>query len=219
MPVSPPYAAAMQAPELAAFTAECRAIETTLAGIGPASWSRSALGEWNLHELVAHLVGGAARLAEYAAQPVGGEAPACDRVGYFRMDLEAAAPAVAQRARQRAAELPAGQLHESFGRAWRASAELVATQGGDALVATLRGPMRMDEYLATRVLEVCVHHLDVRRALDLPPAATPEASSLVLDILEGLLEGPRPRNLGRMRFILAATGRVDADDPRFPLLR
>jgi uncharacterized protein (TIGR03083 family) len=209
----------MDDPVLAAFTAECRAAEETLAGIGPSSWSRPALGEWDLHELAAHLVGGAARLAEYAVDPVGGDAPACDRVTYFQMDLAAAAPAVAQRARDRAAGLPPTDVAEEFGRAWRATADVVAMRGADALTATLRGPMRMDEYLATRVLEVCVHHLDVRTALDLPPASAPEASRVTMEILEGLLGGPRPRNLGRHRFILAATGRVGSDDPRLPVLR
>jgi uncharacterized protein (TIGR03083 family) len=205
--------------ELVAFTAECRAAEATITEIGPASWSRSALGEWNLHELVAHLVGAAGRIAELAVEPVEGAAPACDRIGYWQMDLAAAAPAVAQRARDRADQLPVEELAAAFGRAWRSTAELVARRGPDVLTSTLRGPMRLDEYLATRVVEVCVHHLDVRAALDLPPASTPEGSRLTMATLEGLLGGPRPRNLGRARFILAATGRADSDDPRFPLLR
>jgi hypothetical protein len=79
--------------------------------------------------------------------------------------------------------------------------------------------MRLGDYLATRVVELVVHHLDVRAALDLPPAPTPAAGRLTMEVLEGLLGTPRPRNLGRTRFILAATGRITVDDDRFPVLR
>jgi uncharacterized protein (TIGR03083 family) len=210
----------MDPPELRAFRLECEATESTLAAVGPASWSGPGLGEWSLHELGAHLVGGAARLAEYAEQPLPDDAaPVGDRVDYFRGDLAAEAPAVARRARGRADAIPVGGVPGAFAAAWRATEAAVALHGPSALTATLRGPMRLDEYLATRVLEVCVHHLDVRIALDLPPASTPEASRLVMALLEGLLGGPRPRSLGRHRFILAATGRAGSDDPRLPVLR
>lgn len=204
--------------ELLAFTSECRAAEATLTEVGLDAWAGPGLGEWTLHELGAHLVGAAARLAEYAAEPVAGPEPVCDRVGYWRMDLRAQAPAIAARARDRAVALPAEDVAAAFGSAWRATAEVVTARDPAALVTTLRGPMRVDEYLATRVLEVCVHHIDVRAALELPPAATPEASKLTMAMLEGLLDGPRPRNLGRTRFILAATGRIPSDDPRLPVL-
>ncbi len=208
----------MDIPELAAFEAECRAIAATLADITPDAWSGPGLGEWNLHELTVHLIGSAARLSEYAQQPLTGDEPVCDRVEYWRMDLVAEAPAVAERARQRAAGIPPERVTTAFDEAWSATAEVVRTRGPAALVNTLRGPMRMDEYLATRVVEMCIHHIDVRSALDLPAAATPEASRMTMELLEALLGGPRPRNLGRIRFILAATGRVPSDDPRFPVL-
>lgn len=206
-------------PELIAFVAESQAIARTLHGIGAAAWSGPGLGEWNLHELAAHVVGAAARLAEYAEQPVDGDEAACDRVGYWRMDLEAAAPAVAARARERARLTPPSTLPSAFDAAWRASAATVAAGPPAALVATLRGPMRTDEYLATRVVELCIHHIDLRAALDLPPTSSPEAARLTLAVLEALLGGPRPRNLGRTRFLLVATGRLPSDDARFPLLR
>ncbi len=79
--------------------------------------------------------------------------------------------------------------------------------------------MRLDDYTATRVLELVVHHMDLRRALDLPPAPTPAAGLLTMRLLEGLLGSPRPHNLGRTRFILTATGRIPSDDPRFPVLQ
>lgn len=205
--------------ELRAFAAECEAIESTLSAVAAEAWSRPGLGEWTLAELTAHLIGAAAKVAEYAGQPLpAGAAPACDRVSYWRFDLTAEAPAIAARARQRAATLDETDLPVAFSTAWRTSANTVLERGTGSLIATLRGPMLLGEYLATRVLEVCVHHMDVRAALDLPPVATPEAGRFTMAILEGLLGEHRPRNLGRARFILVATGRIPSDDPRFPVL-
>jgi uncharacterized protein (TIGR03083 family) len=205
--------------ELSAFAAECESVEATLVSVPAEAWAQPALGEWTLAELTAHLIGAAAKIAEYAEQPVPAEAqPVCDRVGYWRFELSAEAPAIAARARERAASLEVGSMAVAFSTAWRASANTVLERGLDSLISTLRGPMQLREYLATRVLEVCVHHMDVRAALDQPPAATPEAGRITMAILEGLLGDRRPRNYGRTRFILAATGRTSSDDPRFPVL-
>lgn len=206
--------------ELDAFAAECQTAEATLHDIPDEAWSLPGLGEWNLAELVAHLTRGAGRLSEYADERRGHEEePVCDRVSYWLDDLEAEAPAIAERARQAAAAVTPTEWPDRFARAWRASASAVEQLGPEAVIPTLRGPMQVVEYLATRVLEVTVHHADVRSALDLPPVGMIEAEQITQAILELLLDGPRPRNLGRHRFILAATGRTTFDDPRFPVLR
>jgi uncharacterized protein (TIGR03083 family) len=209
----------MSFPELEAFAAECGSTDETLEAAPPEAWNGPGLGQWTLRELAAHLVGGAERLADYAGQDPGATAPACDRVGYWRFDLAAEAPAIAERARRRAAALERTSVPAAFHEAWQRTAECAAKLGPDALLTTQRGPMRLGEYLATRVLEVTVHHMDVRAALELPPVATPEAARITMSILEGLLGEPRPRNLGRTRFIQVATGRAPSDDPRFPVLR
>jgi len=205
--------------ELDAFTGECDAIDGTLAGVPADAWGRPALGEWALTELVAHLVRGASRVDAYLDEPVEGDAPACDRVSYWQFDLAAEAPAIAERARREAAKVDAETLPALFSDSWRASAQRAGGLPPGQLLATPRGPMRLGDYLATRVVELVVHHLDVRAALDLPPAPTPAAGRLAMEVLEGLLGTPRPRNLGRTRFILAATGRIAVDDDRFPVLR
>ncbi len=106
-----------------------------------------------------------------------------------------------------------------FTEQWRTSAERAAERDPATVMTSIWGPIRLDDYLSTRVVELVVHHLDLRAALDLPPAATPAAARMTMATLEALLGGPRPRNLGRTRFILAATGRIDSDDPRLPVLR
>jgi uncharacterized protein (TIGR03083 family) len=204
--------------EISAFAEECAAVDATLAGIEAGDWDRPALGEWSVAELVAHLIRAANRIDVFLQQ--GSTGPAVhDRVSYFKFDLAAHAPAIAQRAREEAAAVTPAELPARFAAGWRASVTRAVALPGDHVRATVRGPMRLDEYAATRVLELVVHHMDLRAALDIPPVTTPAAGRLTMHILEGLLGSPRPRNLGRTRFILTATGRLPSDDKRFPVLR
>lgn len=209
----------MRYPELAAFETEAPAVESTLKDVPDDAWDRRGLGEWSVKELVAHLVRAVTRVDAYLDADVDAVEPAVDRVGYWRFDLEAEAPAVAARAREDAARARPDELVDRFAEGWRTSAARAGALPADHVLATLRGPMRLDEYLATRVLELVVHHGDLRAALDLPPASTPQAEQMTMHLLESLLGSPRPRNLGRDRFIRAATGRIPLDDTRFPVLR
>jgi uncharacterized protein (TIGR03083 family) len=208
----------MSGSELEAFVAECEALEATLHQVPEDAWHRHALGDWTLSELTAHITRGVGRLAEQAHEDPGGDRPARDRVSYWREDLAAAAPEIAARARAAAADVDPTEWPARFAGAWRASADTFERIGAETLIATIRGPMRAVEYLATRVVEAVVHHYDIRAALDLPPAGTQVGERLTVEVLEALLPGERPRNFGRRRFIMAATGRIEVDDPRFPVL-
>lgn len=207
----------MPFPELDAFAEECAATDATLTAIDPAAWDLPALGSWTLAQLAAHLVRGVTRVTAYLPEPVP-DAPLVDRVEYCRFDADAEAPGVAKRAVEEAAQVDPVTLPGRFSVGWLATSAAARDHGPDQILPTFRGPMRLDEYLATRVLEVVVHHLDVRVALDLPPVATPAAARITMVILEGLLGESRPRNMGRTRFIQAATGRLKTEDPRFPVL-
>jgi len=157
-------------------------------------------------------------VATYLDTEVHGD-PVVDRVSYWRYDHAAEAPEIARRAALQAAKVDAETLPALFTEGWRSSAERAAEVGDSHVLQTIMGPMRLDEYLATRVLELVVHHTDLRAALDLPAVSTIAAARITMDVLEALLGGPRPRNLGRARFIQVATGRSPSDDPRFPVLR
>lgn len=208
----------MAFPEIDAFVEECAAVDATLADVPAAAWPSQGLGTWTLAELVTHLVRGVTRITEYLPEPAA-QAPEFDRVSYFQYDAAAAAPGVAERAVQEAAGVDPTTLPGRFSVGWLAAEAAARDHGPGQLLPTFRGTMRLDEYVATRVLEVVVHHLDVRTALDLPPASTPAAARMTMSLLEGLLGEPRPRAMGRTRFIQAATGRLAVDDPRFPVLR
>jgi uncharacterized protein (TIGR03083 family) len=207
----------VQTPELDAFRSECAAIDQTLADVPTDAWTRTALGSWTLAELVAHLVRGVSRLTAYVDRAVEGGEAAVDRFTYYEGVREMAAD-VAARAVDEARKVDAETLPALFVEAWQADADLAESLPADRLILTIRGPMRADEYVATRVLEVTIHHMDLRRALDLPANPTPEAGRLAMELLEGMLGAPHPHNMGRVRFLLTATGRMPSDDDRFPLL-
>jgi hypothetical protein len=202
----------VESPELVAFVEEATAAEETLRAASGVDARLPGLGTWTLGELVGHLVGLAGRLDLLARAGTVTGPPALDRSSYFaacaRTGQGFADPAVAP-----------GEWAQRFGQAWRASARRFETLDPEVVLGTPYGSIVAVEYLATRVLEVVVHHLDVRAALDEPPVTTPAAGRLTLALLESLLEGPRPRNFGRTRFILAATGRIEVADRRFPVLR
>jgi len=85
------------------------------------------------------------------------------------------------------------------------------------------GRVRLDRYLATRVVEACVHGLDLRDALNAPPTPTPVALRVTVWGFEQALErrgSVRPLDLADdVAFIEAATGRRSSSDPNLPLLQ
>lgn len=196
--------------ELVAFREECRAVEATLRAAATTDPTGPGLGGWTLADLVRHLIGVAGRLDHLEVQePAAGRAEV-DRHRYFEAEpawsFEEPDP-------------PADEWEARFAEAWRRSARRFEAIGPTALLASPSGTIKALEYLATRVLEVVVHHTDVCSAIDRPRVTTPAAGRITLSLLENLLAGPRPRNFGRTRFILAATGRIAVEDPRFPVLR
>jgi len=207
----------MDCPELDAFRQECRAVDQSLAAVPADAWTRIALGSWTIAELVAHLVRGVSRITEYAEREVPADAVLLDRVTYWDKGGVDSAE-IAARAVHLAREVDAETLPALFTEGWSADAELATSLPADRIIVSVRGPIALDEYLATRVLEVTIHHLDLRAALDQPASTTAAAGELTMGMLERRLGGPRPRNMGRVRFLQVATGRIPSDDPRFPLL-
>lgn len=203
-----------------AFVDECRAVEATLADAAemPDAADRPGLGEWPLPRLVGHLLGVAERVGQrLSLPPAEADRAEIDRVGFYVRHMACVEAGTYQPIDEPVLDDPR-TWGEEFGRAWQKSAQVLERVDPERLVNTTYGIMAVREYVATRVLELCVHHLDVRVALDRSPEATPTAGQLTQDLLERLLSGDRPRNLGRTRFIRAATGRGGYDDERFPVL-
>ena len=109
-------------------------------------------------------------------------------------------------------------MASTFTAAWTATTAALRTEPADRIVPTFMGPMTLEEYSATRVLELVVHGLDLCRALDVPERTDPTALAMTERILRSLLDGDMPGGLTGTAFVMAATGRDPHPDPRLPVL-
>ena len=119
---------------------------------------------------------------------------------------------------------PATML-EAVGATFKQALEVIRTTPPDTVGPAFYGLMRLDEFVATRVVEAVIHGLDLTDALGLPPLDMPRATPIAAEILDDVVA--RTRVPGRpadltgddLAFIRAAAGRAEHPDPRFPVVR
>ena len=165
-------------------------------------WNRPGLGEWDVRSLVGHTSRSLLTVEMYLARPAAA-VDVASAADYFRATRAmAASPAVAARGREAGSALgadPAGKVAEIAARV----VPLIQSCDGTALVTTIAGGMRLEDYLPTRTFELAVHTSDLATALgvplEVPATAATQAIHLVaeLAVADGLA-GP---------LLLAATGR------------
>lgn len=141
-------------------------------GIGPQQWELPGLGEWTVLELAAHASRAYTTIEQYL-RPAGGVIDIASAADYFRLGL--AAPdinaQVAQRARDEVELLGDDPVAAIAARADSAVAAVERAAPG-TVAETFVGTLALADYLATRVVEVTVHTLDLCAALgrdDEPP--------------------------------------------------
>jgi hypothetical protein len=83
--------------------------------------------------------------------------------------------------------------------------------------------MRLDEFVASRIVEAVVHGIDLTDALGRECMATPEGIAATAGLLDELLARRtvpgRPADLtDDLAWIRAASGRSSYPDPRLPLI-
>ncbi len=174
---------------------------STVRAIGPEHWDRAhALGEWNVRELTAHTLRAFVTLEGYLEAEPTSQRVLADATEYYQTVL--ADPdvhrGVLSRARQMGRQLfdPVGEAEATVGRV----VALVAATADDEPVNTFAGQITLVEYLATRVVELGVHTLDLQRATGQLAELHPATSRVVLDVLTQL-SSP-------VTLILALTGRA-----------
>ena len=185
----------------AAFEEGAATMLRTLRSVTPEYWDRpGALGEWTTRELTAHTLRAFVTIEGYLAA-----APATDRVladaaEYYATALSdpTAHQGVAVRGRQAGRQLidPVGEAEATIE---RVLAQIAAT-ADDEPVNTFAGQITLIEYLATRVVELGVHTLDIQRATGQFAELHSDTSAVVLAVLLQLT-APVP-------VILALTGRA-----------
>lgn len=167
-------------------------------------WGRPALGAWTVRELAAHTLRAFTTVELYLGADPSVDRPLADAAEYYRAAL--ADPdvhaGVLARGRQAGRDLtdPAGMSETVV----RRVLGLVAGAADDDVMQTFAGQITLAEYLATRVVEVAVHTLDLQRAIGQRVHLHPDTSEVVLQVLTEL--GPAEP------MILALTGRAPLPD-------
>ena len=173
-----------------------------LGGIPDDRWDRPGLGEWTVRELAAHTSRAYLTLVEYL-EPTGRidvDSPA----GYFRRAIPdpAANASIAARARDEAVLLGADPVPEVSRRA-QAARRAVEQAPPGAVCVTRGGTLSLADFLATRVVELTVHTLDLGEALGRAEEPPESAATLSLTVLAALAASPSAGVLLR-----ALTGRI-----------
>lgn len=205
---------------LAALRMECHAISTVIEQMGADDLARpTRLADWNVQQLLAHLVRGVDRIRTYLLAPLPLEA-SVGWLDYWSAARASDPTAIAQRARDFAASINDRPVRRVWAEVTEAGVQEAEAEGPDRVLQGPFGGMRLDHYLTTRVFEVTVHGLDLREALGLEEVASPYALEVTAAVLDGLLGGPRPSDVADdpVAFILAATGRHEHADPSLPVV-
>jgi hypothetical protein len=110
-------------------------------------------------------------------------------------------------------------LHETFSGVISHARAVPAHTVGPGYFA----PMRVDEFVASRIVEAVVHGIDLTQALGRDYIATTdgikETASILDDLLARRTVGRRPPELSDdLDWILAASGRSVFEDNRLPLI-
>jgi uncharacterized protein (TIGR03083 family) len=228
--------------EVDALGAQCKELATLVGELADADWSRATrCPGWTVIELVAHCEGMLQRLVGANADPVDGDAE-IDRVGYYGYDPdgpregEDTSKTFSEVIKERVIEEVGGrspdELRASLEEAISSALRGVVDVPGDRVIKRSGHPkIRFDEFIASRVLEIGVHTMDIGHATLRGERVHPDAVPIITEILHGLLGADLPPGMGwdDRTFILSGTGRrqlepnerfaLGALASKFPLLR
>ncbi|MGH3408728.1 MAG: maleylpyruvate isomerase N-terminal domain-containing protein [Streptosporangiaceae bacterium] len=182
----------------AALRVEAEGLAAAVASESAAAFARpSPCPPWTVGDLLYHVRTGVARLshmlAESESESESESEPGADAgglvtaAGYFSPDHRFSPATNADRiasAQHGAAGVPAGAMAGDFERTWHEARAAVQAAPADRVVRTRHGDlMLLTDFMRTRVLELAVHGLDLAAGLDRAPWLSPEAASVVADLV------------------------------------
>lgn len=215
---------------VAVLSDELNRVEQAFRRLAPQEWARptrlvpvdTAMPHWTVFELAGHL-DIAIGLTRMLIEGRGDSHPARDRTSFFINSRSETGPVVYEYAYtmvqgKTPAEMPA-VLAETFGKTIEECRSVPEDTVGPGYFA----PMRVDEFVASRIVEAVVHGLDLTLALGREPVASQQGIAATAAILDDLLArktvGRRPADLADdLAWVLAASGRADHPDNRLPLI-
>ncbi|MFP3914463.1 MAG: maleylpyruvate isomerase N-terminal domain-containing protein [Actinomycetota bacterium] len=210
---------------------ELTRIEEVFGGLSDGDWRMATklapldedADHWTVFELAGHfdISIGLARML--MAEPQGGQVGR-DRTSFFIFPRSEVAPVVYDYAYTMVAgkspsDMP-DVLHETFSKTISEARSMPPETVGPGYYAL----MRLDEFIASRVVEAVVHGIDLTDALGEDRLAGDAAVGLTAEILDDLLArrtvAGRPGDLEGedWAWVRAASGRGDHPDPRLPLI-
>ena len=187
----------------AAFRDASDAFLAATGAVPAGGWDEPGLGEWTVRELTAHALRAFLTL-QRLCDTTGGAPQLESAMAYYRAvavreDVHAG---VLQRGREAGAQLvdPDATARRT---AEQALGRLAATPD-EHVGETFAGPMRLADYLPTRVVELGIHTLDLQRATGQPMGLPASASAVILGTLAELADVPT--------LLMAMTGRQPLPD-------
>ena len=178
---------------------------------------------WTLFELAGHFDISIGLTVMLMAEPQAGQVGR-DRVSFFIFPRSEVAPVVYDYAYTMVEGKTPAQMPDTLAATFAKTVEGARSLAPDTIGPGYYALMRLDEFVASRVVEGVVHGLDLTDALGRAPMATPEGVAVTAAILDELLArktvAGRPGGLGDdMAWVRAASGRgPEHPDPRLPLI-
>jgi uncharacterized protein (TIGR03083 family) len=183
----------------AAFSDATEVFLATVAAVPADQWEEPGLGEWTVRELTGHALRSFSTLQRLCDTTSDSAVVVDSAPGYYR--AVARIPGVhigaAERGREAGAALvdPMATVRMVAGQALTRLAATSDEHVGETFV----GPMRLADYLPTRVVEVALHTLDLQAATGQPLLLPASAANVTLGVLAELADLPV--------LLLAMTGR------------
>ena len=220
--------------EMTAALAEgLQAVEDTLSGLSEDDWNRPTLlrspdadaTPWNVFTLVGHFDVFMGLVAGLAGEPQAGP-PGLDRASFCITvsDRSKVAPALYQYMIDHTKGHTPTTMLDAVRGTFKKALDIIRTTPPDTVGPAFFAPMRLDEFVATRVVELVVHGMDLTDALGrspLPmPKATPIAAAILDEVMARVSVPGRPSDLAGddLAFIRAVAGRGEHPDPRLPVV-
>jgi len=206
-----------------ALRMQCGAVSRLLLNLPEQKFALpTRLQPWDILHLVAHLYRDFERVPLALREPQPAKRADTDVVTYWQYDRTENASRTQARA-----DLIVGNyaspaaLARAFDAIQRQAISLFDKTDPDVVVRTWEPIMRVDDFAATRVVEVTIHGLDLARALERPPGTDDNATAITSDVLSALLAAPLPQELtwDTTIWIEKASGRISLTPGERTVLR
>ena len=209
------------------------ALQDTLSSLEPEDWQRPTLLQppepgkppWTVLQLAAHFDVFMGLTMQLVAEPQSAQ-PVVDRASFYISvsDRSKVSPVIYQYIVDHAQGHTPATIVDQVGATFDQALEAIRTTPPDTIGPGFFGPMRLDEFVATRLVEVRVHGMDLTDALGAPLLHMPKTTMMAAEVLDEVLARRavpgRPADLegDDLAFIRAAAGRGEHPDPRLPVV-